>query len=138
MANSLFRLLVLGGLGGLKLVAELVVALVEALALLLEGLEVEVLLGQLLLERSNLVRALAGEVLVAVVGADLVLEADDVLNHDIGAVEDQGQEQGEAAEVHVALGVELAGLDFGALMAEDDAVLVSVSFACHAGVGEKY
>ena len=94
----------------------------QTLALLLEGLKVQVLLGKLLLKGSDLVRGLDGGVLVAVVDANALLEADDVLDHYIGAVEDQGKEQGEAAEVHVALGVKLAGLDFGALVAEDDAV----------------
>lgn len=120
--TGLFVLLALLGLGGLVLVTEIIVALVQTLALLLEGLEVQVLLGELLLKGSDLVRGLDGGVLVAVVDANALLEADDVLDHDIGAVEDQGKEQGEAAEVHVALGVKLAGLDFGALVAEDDAV----------------
>ena len=31
--------------------------------------------------------------------------------HDVGAVEDEGQKEGEAAEVHVSLRVELACLD---------------------------
>lgn len=94
----------------------------QTLALLLEGLEVQVLLGELLLESNDLVRRLDGGVLVAVEGANALLEADNVLDHHIGAVEDQREEQGEAAEVHVALGVKLAGLDLGALVAEDDAV----------------
>lgn len=119
-AGHLFVLFGFLGLGGLVLVAEVVVALVQLLALLLEGLEIQVLLGELLLEGGDLIRGLDGRVLVAVVGADALLEADNVLDHDIGAVENQGEEEGEAAEVHVALGVKLAGLDFGALVAEDD------------------
>jgi hypothetical protein len=39
--------------------------------------------------------------------------------HQVCAVENQGQEQREAAEVHVALRVELAGLNFHALMSEN-------------------
>lgn len=92
----------------------------QLLALLLERLEVLLLGGELLLEGSHLIRGLDGQVLVAVVGANALLKADDVLDHHIGAVEDQREEEGEAAEVHVALGIKLAGLYFGALVAEDD------------------
>lgn len=39
--------------------------------------------------------------------------------HHVGAVEDQRKEQGEATKVHVALGVELAGLNLHALVSEN-------------------
>lgn len=39
--------------------------------------------------------------------------------HQVCAVENQRQEQREAAEVHVALRVKLAGLNFHALMSEN-------------------
>ena len=39
--------------------------------------------------------------------------------HHVGTVEDQGQEERETTEVHVALGIELAGLDLHALVSEN-------------------
>lgn len=39
--------------------------------------------------------------------------------HHVGAVEDQRKEERKTAEVHVALGVELAGLDLHALVSEN-------------------
>ncbi len=39
--------------------------------------------------------------------------------HHVGAVEDEGKEEGEATEVHVALGIELAGLNLHALVSEN-------------------
>lgn len=118
--RRLFALLRLGGLRSLVLVSKVAVALMELLALLLEGLEIEVLLLELLLEGSHLgVSTLAGDGLVALESGQAVLEADVLGDEDVGAVEDQRQEEREAAEVHVALGVELAGLDFEAFMAED-------------------
>lgn len=42
-----------------------------------------------------------------------------VVYHEVGAVENKRQEQREAAEVHVALRVELAGLNFHTLMSEN-------------------
>jgi len=114
-------------LGGLVLVTELVVALVELLALLLQGLEVLVLLGELLLEGSKLTRlsgdgellTLLGVLVGTLVGLDAVLKTHDLHDHDVGAVQDEGEEEGETAEVHVALGVELASLDFETLVTHD-------------------
>jgi len=49
---------------------------------------------------------------------DLVLEAEEFEDHGVGAVENQGEEKREAAEVHVTLRIELAGLDFHAVRSE--------------------
>lgn len=126
-ASYLFLLVGLGGLGSLVLVAELIVALVQLLALLLEVLQVLVLLGQLLAEASNLTGLARGAELlalllaaaVAFVGSEAIFEAHDVEDQEEGSVEDEGQEQCEAAEVHVALRVEFADLDFEAFVAHD-------------------
>lgn len=99
----------------------------QLLTLLLQGLEVLLLLGKLILEGGKLTRlashgeflALLGVLVGALVGLEAVLETHDLHDHDVGAVEDEGEEEGEAAEVHVALGVELAGLDFEAFVAHD-------------------
>jgi hypothetical protein len=103
------------------LVAHAVVLGLHALDLLLQVLHVAVFAGELLLERTDLASTThileglctlyAG---VALDGLDFLLEAENIENHDVGAVEDEGQEQGEAAEVHVALRVELAGLNLHA------------------------
>lgn len=47
----------------------------------------------------------------------LLLKAENIEDHDVGTVEDERQEQGEAAEIHVALRVELAGLNLHTLNA---------------------
>lgn len=114
-------------LGSSVLVAQLIVSLVELLALLLEVLKVLLLLLELLAQTSNLtglagdgeLLALLGVLLGALVGAEAVLEAHDLNDHDVGSVEDEREEEGEATEVHVALRVELAGLDFEAFVAHD-------------------
>ena len=114
-------------LRGSVLVAELIVALVELLALLLQSLKILLLLGKLLLERGELTRLSSNGELLALlcvlvgtlVGAETVLETHDLHDHHVGAVENEREEEGEAAEVHVALGVELAGLDFETLVAHD-------------------
>lgn len=113
---------------GADLVAEAVVLIAEALALLLESLDVTLTLGELFLQLGDLAEltslAETGLALLALgVAASealvLLLEAQDVEDHGVGAVEDEGEEEGEATEVHVALRVELAGLDFHALAASD-------------------
>lgn len=116
------------------LVAELAVGLVELLGLLLEVLEILVLLLELLLESSKLAGlagdsqflALLGVLGGALVGLKLVLQAHDFKDHDVGAVENQGKEQCEAAEVHVALRVKLAGLDFESLGSHDSGSAIDV------------
>lgn len=99
----------------------------QALGLLLQGLDVAVLGLELLLKTANLTQAsgfgntggvLAAGLLVAFEELDAVFEAEDVKDHDVGAVEDEREEQREATEVHVALRVEFAGLDFHALGTE--------------------
>ena len=104
------------------LIAQAVVLLLEAISLLLQNLNIFLLLREFLLQAANLAQtaslvelAIGGLGLgVAVETHNLGLEAELVEDHDVGAVEDQGEEEREAAEVHVALGVELAGLHFHA------------------------
>jgi len=113
-----------GLLGGGVLVAELIVALVELLTLLLESLEVLVLKLKLLSETSELTGLASGGKLLSILGvalgtlvrADLVLKTHHLEDHNIGAVKDERQEEGETTKVHVALRVELAGLDFETLV----------------------
>ena len=124
------------------LVAETVVFVRQALGLLLQGLNVAVLGGKLSLEAANLARitsivetssALAlvnlGVTLHAPV---LLLETEDVKDHAVGAIEDEGKKEGEAAEVHIALRVKLAGLDLHTLGSTNgrDAVQVSIWGIC--------
>ena len=108
-------------LGG-DLVAHAVVLLLHLLDLLLQVLHVTILGSELVLELTNLTGAtnllergaLLGACLSLVV-LELLLEAEGVENHNVGAVEDEREEQGKSAQVHVALRVELAGLDLHAL-----------------------
>jgi hypothetical protein len=109
------------------LVAQVPVFLLQPLALLLHGLQIAILALELLLQAADLADAaglrqlrgvLPAGALVALVLLDLLLEAQELQDVDVRAVEDQAEEEREAAEVHVALGVELAGLDFHALGAE--------------------
>lgn len=106
------------------LVSELVVLSGQALALLLQGLDVVLTSLELLLESSDLShitsssqlsRILAAGPLVSLVHLNLVFKAKDIEDHGVSAVQDKGEEKGEAAEVHVALRVELAGLNFHTL-----------------------
>lgn len=126
--NALFLLLGFAGLSGGVLVAELVVTLVELLALLLEGFQVQLLLLEFLAESGRFFRVHRGNSLAALailastlVGAETVLQAHCLDNHDVGAVENQRKEKRESAQVHVALGVKLASLDFGTFVAKDGA-----------------
>ena len=105
------------------LIAQISIFATEALTLLLEGLNVPILLRQLVLQPANLsgttclsklVRVFARSLGVTLVALDLLFETESVEDHDIGAVEDEGEEEGEATKIHVALGVELAGLHFHA------------------------
>ena len=115
----------------MELVAQPVILVTQPLALTLQRLDITVPLLQLLLESTNLahltrvrqlvLRLVVGG-LVATQTLDFLLEAQDVEDHHVGAVEDEGEEEGEAAEVHVALGVEFAGLDFHAFAAGYGAV----------------
>ena len=54
---------------------------------------------------------------------DFLLETQGVENHDIGAVKDQRQEESKAAEVHVALRIEFARLNFHTLTTSNSSVL---------------
>ena len=113
-----------GLLGSGVLVAELIVALVKLLALLLESLEVLVLDLELLSETGELTGLASGGKLLSLLGvalgtlvrANLVLKTHHLEDHNIGAVKDERQEEGETTKVHVALRVELAGLDFETLV----------------------
>lgn len=119
-------------LGLTVLLRKLIVLLVKLLALLLEGLEVHLLVSKLLLQLGNLtcitssgkLLALLGVLVGSLIRAELVLETHDLEDHNVGAVEDERQEEGEAAKVHVTLGVELAGLDFEAVVAHDGSTAV--------------
>jgi len=117
--------------GGADLVTESVVLVGKTLALLLQRLKLTVLLPQSLLELRNLAKltsiaktrlallalgVASGEALV------LLLKAQNFEDHGVGAVEDEGEEESEAAQVHVALRVELAGLNLHALATGDGAV----------------
>jgi len=120
---------------GADLVTEPVVLVAKTLALLLERLKLAVLLPQSLLELGNLTEltsiAETGLALLAlrVAGSKtlvLLLKTQDFEDHGVGAVEDEGEEESEAAKVHVALGVELAGLDLHAFAAGNGAVILLV------------
>lgn len=102
----------------------------QALTLLLHGLQILVLLRELILQPADLPRiarlvqlvgVFAAALAVALVALDFLFEAQHVEDHDVGAVEDQREEEREAAEVHVALGVEFAGLHFHAFGTEGGA-----------------
>jgi hypothetical protein len=135
--NFLQRLLlVLIALGGGDLIAELVVLSGQALTLLLEGLNIAVLGLKLLSQSANLANGaglcetsgvLAASLLVTLEELDTVLKTEDIENHSVSAVEDQREEQGEATQVHVALGVELAGLNLHAVSAEVGSSAVEIS-----------
>lgn len=118
---------ILIALAGRDLVTELVVLAGQSLALLLESLDIAFLGLELLLQSANLTsraglrdtgRVLAAGLLVTLEQLDTVLETENIKDHDIGAVENKGQEEGETAEVHVALRVEFAGLHFHAVGTE--------------------
>ena len=108
---------------GAKLVTELAILPAQALTLLLEVLQIAVLLSQLILQFGNLtgttglvelVGLLAFGLGIAFVIFDLLFKPECVQDHGIGSVEDEREEEGETAEVHVALGVKFAGLHFHA------------------------
>ena len=121
------RLSILFGCGIRVLLAVLIpqipILAAQALTLLLERLDIPILLRQLILQLSNLssttclgkfVGLLARSLGVTFIALDFLFETEGVEDHHIGAVEDEGKEEGEAAKVHVALGVEFAGLHFHA------------------------
>lgn len=122
-------------LGTTVLLSELIVLLGKLSALLLESLKVLVLVSNLLLEAGDLagitgggkLLALLGVLLGTLVGAELVLQAHDLDNHDVGAVQDEREEEGKSAKVHVALGVELACLDFETVVTHDSATVGGLS-----------
>lgn len=132
-------------LSGSVLVAELTVLAGQTSGLLLQVVKILLSLGELLLQVADLVGTTSLVDLVAelslglgitLVLLDLGLELESLENlkdvrkvhffraiavtyHHVGAVEDQRKEQCEATKVHVALGVELAGLDLHALVSEN-------------------
>jgi len=108
------------------LIAHAVVLALHALHLLLEVLHVAVFGSELFLESTNftstanvLERLATLDIWVALHGLDLLLEAENIKDHDVGSVQDEGEEESEAAQVHVALRVELAGLYLHALDATE-------------------
>lgn len=103
-------------LGAAVLLSQGVVLLMEAGSLLLEGGNILLTQLNLALEARNLARIASRGLLGVLPGAfvllKLLLEAEHLEDHDVGPVEDQGQEEGKAAKVHVTLRVELARLHF--------------------------
>lgn len=107
------------------LIAKTVVFVAETLALLLESLNVAVLALELLLQTTNLAHvASLIETTAGLLGIGrslktlvLFLKTKDIKDHDVGAVENEGKEKGETTEVHIALRVELPGLDLHTLRA---------------------
>lgn len=129
-------------IGGRHLITEPIVFIAKTLRLLLEGLDVLVFLFELSFQLSNLshapslaefLGALARCVRVTLEALVFFFEAQDVDNHDIGAVEDKRQEESEAAEVHVALRVEFTSLHFAALRAKNHGTAMIFVSAYHAG-----
>lgn len=113
-------------LGGDSVTQEVVFA-GQAFALLLKSLDVTILglnkFGQTtdLANGASLGDAsgvLATGLLVAVEETNAVLKTEDLEDHGVGAVENQGEEESESTEVHVALRVELAGLNLHAVGTE--------------------
>lgn len=110
-----------------ELLGQLIVLPVQRTSLLLERLDVLVSLLDLLLQVRNLAGITSGGKLLGLLGVlvgtlvllDSLLKAKNLEDHDVGSVQNQGQEQGEAAEVHVALGVELSGLDLQSFVTHD-------------------
>lgn len=101
--------------------------------MLLEGLDVLVAELDLALETGDLTRIAGHGELLGLLGVlvgtlkllELLLETEDLEDHNVGAVKDQGEEEGEAAKVHVALRVELASLDFETLVTHDGSTVDS-------------
>ena len=100
--------------------AQLVIFSLQTLGLALHGFQLLVFLLELLLEFTNLVCAVtSGKLLsflsaglrVSLVHLDLLFQTEDIEDHAIGAIKNQGEEQSESGQVHVALRVEFASLD---------------------------
>lgn len=125
-------------LGTAVLLSKLVILAVERGGLLLEGLDVLVTELDLALEAGDLtgvtghgeLRGLLGVLVGTLELLELLLETEDLENHDVGAVEDQGEEESETAEVHVALGVKLASLDLETLVTHDGSTVDLVLVFC--------
>lgn len=107
-----------------NLVSQAVVLAGQTLALLLESLNVTVLGLDDLLETADLADGaslsdaggvLATGLLIAVEKTNAVLETEDLKDHGVGAVENEREEESESTKVHVALRVELTGLDLHAV-----------------------
>jgi len=94
-----------------------IVLLLHALYLFLESLHITILGSELLLERPDFSwatsvfdRLASLNSWIALECLELLFEAENVEDHNVSSVEDEGQEESETAEVHVALRVELASL----------------------------
>lgn len=133
LSLSCRHLVALCAIKGRELVSHVVVLLLQTFRLTLHGLHIclerLVLLPQLgelasLTSGSKLVRALLRSGVGALQLAVLLFQAEHIQNHGVGAVEDQGEEQGETTEIHVALGVELASLDFHSVGADSERTIV--------------
>ena len=114
----------------MELIAQALILIAQPLTLLLQHLDILIALAELLLQLRHLAQmARLSELLVRLVvgrlltpqGLDLGFQAQGVEDEGVGAVKDEGEEEGEAAEVHVALGVEFASLDLHAFGAGDGA-----------------
>lgn len=100
--------------------------------LLLEGLDILVAELDLALEARDLAGVTGHGELLRLLGVlvgtlellELLLETEDLEDHDVGTVEDQGEEESETAEVHVALGVELASLDLETLVTHNGSTVI--------------
>lgn len=120
-----------------NLVTQVVVFPSKALSLFLQSVDITLLGLKLLLQTSNLTHVtslcktsgiLAARLLVAFEKLDTVFKAEGLKDHGVGAVEDKRQEESESTEVHVALRVELAGLDFRAVGTEGGTSHISTLF----------
>jgi len=111
-----------GVLGG-DLVTHAVILLGHIGHLLLQVLHIAVFGCELLLEFANLSRLASllktgtklGTTRLSLQSLDFFLKAENIEDHDICSVENEGKEEGESAEVHVTLRVELASLNFHTL-----------------------
>ena len=124
------------GIGARDLIAKTVVFIIHVLGLLLEIFNVAIALGEFFLvvadlaQLTGLAKLRSSLVILSrltLEDLDFLLESQGVEDHGVGAVENQREEEGEAAEVHVALGVEFASLHFHAFGAAHTARANDVS-----------
>lgn len=108
-------------------VGQRVILLLEPQRLLLQSGNVLITALDLTLEARDLpsvtghgkLLGLLGVLVGPLVLLDLLLQTQNFEDHNVGAVEDKREEKREAAEVHVALRVKLAGLHFETLVSHN-------------------